>query len=79
MDKKLENQNLEERRSFIKKAVYAAPALIALGSITRPVVAAAASCGVYSECLESTENSGSTTTTNSDSGNNDEGGFQGGF
>lgn len=41
MDKKITDESLKSRRSFIKKAAYAAPAIIALGSITKPVSAAA--------------------------------------
>lgn len=78
MDKQLTDESLESRRSFIKKAAYAAPAIIALGSITKPV-SAAASCGVSTPCGGSTDNSGSSTTENSDPANNDEGGFKGGF
>lgn len=41
MDKNQDNESLESRRSFIKKAAYVAPTIIALGSIRQPVSAAA--------------------------------------
>jgi len=39
-EKKLE-EVVESRRTFIKKAAYAAPTLLALGSLTRPTDAKA--------------------------------------
>lgn len=40
----MENNNkVESRRSFLKKAAYAVPAVVALGQITNPVTSAAAS------------------------------------
>jgi len=45
MDKNQDNESLESRRSFIKKAAYAAPTIIALGAIRQPV-SAAASVGI---------------------------------
>ncbi len=37
------NKKVEERRSFLKKAAYAVPTIVALGQITNPVTSAAAS------------------------------------
>ena len=34
-------QNINERRSFIKKAVYVAPTLVAMGSLMKPKNASA--------------------------------------
>jgi hypothetical protein len=62
----------EERRTFLKKAAYVAPTVIALGAITKPV-SAAASCTAANPCSEPS-NTGSTNPTN-----NDEGGFKGVF
>ena len=45
MNKNVENKNVESRRSFLKKAAYVAPTIIALGSITKPVSAAASGTG----------------------------------
>jgi len=39
-----EKKMKKERRRFLKKAVYAAPSLMVLGSLAKPVTAAAA-CG----------------------------------
>jgi len=39
--KKQEQEGLESRRSFIKKAAYAAPTLVALGTLMRPTEAKA--------------------------------------
>jgi|GEM_PF-5617635 len=36
-------KKVESRRSFLKKAAYAVPTVIALGQITNPVTSAAAS------------------------------------
>lgn len=41
MDKKIKEQELVSRRSFLKKAAYVAPTIIALGSMTIPTSAAA--------------------------------------
>lgn len=49
MTNKTDQEKLEDRRSFLKKAAYAAPAIIALGSITKPV-SAAASCTAANPC-----------------------------
>jgi len=38
---KNKKEELENRRSFIKKAAYAAPTLVALGTLTRPTEAKA--------------------------------------
>ena len=41
---KMENKDkIESRRSFLKKAAYAVPTIVALGQITNPVPAAAGS------------------------------------
>lgn len=40
----MENNNkIESRRSFLKKAAYAVPAVVALGQITNPVKSSAGS------------------------------------
>ena len=40
----MENNNkVESRRGFLKKAAYAVPTIVALGQITNPVTAAAGS------------------------------------
>lgn len=40
----MENKDkIESRRSFLKKAAYAVPTIVALGQITNPVTSAAAS------------------------------------
>lgn len=40
----MENKDkIESRRSFLKKAAYAVPTIVALGQITNPVTAAAGS------------------------------------
>jgi len=41
MDKKMIEEDTNSRRSFLKKAAYAAPAIVALGSITKPTNAMA--------------------------------------
>ncbi len=41
MDKTTIEENKNSRRSFLKKAAYAAPAIVALGSITKPTNAMA--------------------------------------
>jgi len=38
---KNKKEELESRRSFMKKAAYAAPTLVALGTLTRPTEAKA--------------------------------------
>jgi len=38
---KKEKEELQSRRSFMKKAAYAAPTLVALGTLTRPTEAKA--------------------------------------
>ena len=74
MTKKQDNENLESRRSFIKKAAYVAPTIIALGSLTKPV-SAAASGGV-----RNTNPGGNDRSTGGDSGNTGPGtGFGSGF
>lgn len=64
MDKEITDESLESRRGFIKKAVYAAPAIIALGSITKPVTGAASSTTV----LDPNLSGGSTDTEHANPG-----------
>lgn len=39
MENKTTNKNVQSRRNFLKKAVYAAPAVIALGTLVEPTKA----------------------------------------
>jgi len=73
MNENTDNSELESRRSFIKKAVYAAPTIVALGSISKPV-SAAASGGV-----RDTNPGGDDRDTGGDSGTGTGGGFGSGF
>lgn len=43
MEKKENNSTVESRRSFLKKAAYTVPTIIALGQITNPVKSSASS------------------------------------
>ncbi|PLY04744.1 MAG: hypothetical protein C0625_15860 [Arcobacter sp.] len=72
-------EKIESRRSFIKKAAYVAPTIIALGAITNPITSSAASCTAANPCTNDGSNSGPSTTPSTDPGNNDEGGFKGVF
>lgn len=70
MDKMIE-ENKNSRRSFLKKAAYAAPAIVALGSM--PISAGAAGASNVSINRDS---STSVTGTGTDSSNNDRGGIR---
>lgn len=43
MENKDINSNVESRRSFLKKAAYSVPTIIALGQITTPIKSSAGS------------------------------------
>lgn len=62
----MKNNKVESRRSFIRKAAYAVPTVIALGQITNPVKSSA---GSFTGGGTSTSNANPNPNTGSDSGN----------
>ncbi len=68
MDKMIE-ENKNSRRSFLKKAAYAAPAIVALGSMTIPTSAAASN-------TVNRDTSTSVTGPGTDPSNDDRGGIR---
>lgn len=74
MDKKIEKLSSSSRRSFLKKAAYVAPAIVALGTLNTPVYAGTTGSNA-TQMNDYNDGRTNTTTASSEINNTNEGKF----